>query len=155
MTTRFINFKDISVYQVAEESPGFLLWKTHLIWKRKIEAALMSHELTHAQFVLLAALGYLAQDGGLVRQNDLAKFTSCDVTMTSQVLRTLEKKSLIERIQKQGDDRAKYPQLKKAGREKLTAAIKDVEAVDEIFFNVLGDKKSDLINSFHVLLTNG
>jgi len=151
--TMFIDFKQLSEYRTADESPGFLLWRTYLVWKRKIEASLAPHDLTHIQFVLLAGLGYLAKDGALVAQNNLAKFTCCDVTMTSQVLRGLEKKRLLQRIQKKGDERAKYPQLTPLGLEKLKVAMKDVEATDKKFFGVLGGDTPAFSQHLRLLLS--
>lgn len=90
---KFIDFKELSVHKTADDSPGFLLWRVYFVWKRNIEAALAPYDLTHVQFVLLAAIGYLAKDGSVVSQRDLAQFTACDVTMTSQVVRGLEKKA--------------------------------------------------------------
>lgn len=151
--TRFIDFKELSVYQTADQSPGFLLWRVHLVWKRGIEAALAVHDLTHVQFVLLAGLGYLAKDGSAVAQNDLAKLTYCDVTMTSQVLRGLEKKDLIKRVHKEGDVRAKYPTLTPSGLAKLKVAMKDVEAVDKKFFGVLGQDIQPFIRNLQLMLS--
>lgn len=149
MKIRFIDFDELSRYKEAENSPGFLFWKVHLLWKRKVEAALAKHDLTHAQFVLLAGIGYLAKDGAVVTQHDLAKLTFCDVTMTSQVIRTLEKKELIMRIQKEGDTRAKYPTVTPHGLKRLQSAMKSVEDIDEKFFGALAKN----INITQVLST--
>ena len=73
------------------EVSGFLLYSSYFAWKRKIESTLLPHDLTHVQFMLLMTLGFLKKDGADVSQNDLAKFLSFDVTMTSKVLRALEK----------------------------------------------------------------
>lgn len=39
-----------------EDSPGFLLWQTTIIWQRRIKKALESHDISHAQFVIMAIL---------------------------------------------------------------------------------------------------
>ncbi len=145
-------WKDVSQYQDAEASPGFLLWRTHMIWKRKIEASLTSHDLTHIQFVLLAGLGYLTKHGEAVAQNQLAHFTHCDVTMTSQVLRSLEKKGFIARTHKADDDRAKYPHLTAEGFKKIKAAMQTVESTDKAFFNKLKEKQTDFKDGLKRLL---
>ncbi len=149
---KFIDFKELSAYPTANDSPGFLLWRVYFVWKRNIEAALAPHDLTHIQFVLLAAIGYLAKDGSVASQRDLASFAACDVTMTSQVVRSLEKKELITRIRKEGDERAKYPKLTSRGLEKLKKVMKVVEAADEIFFEPLGNDVKRLVKQFCVLL---
>lgn len=143
---------DISRFQKAEESPGFLLWQVTLLWRRKIEAILHPHGLTHVQFVLLAGLWYLTKDGKAITQKDVANFTRCDVTMTSQVLRSLEKKGLLIRQQKQGDERAKYPELTPAGLDKLKGAMKTVESVDQEFFDSLEGNLQEFRKCLQVLL---
>ncbi len=65
------------------EVSGFLLYSNYFTWKRKIKSTLLPHDLTHIQFMLLTTLGFLKQDGVDVSQNDLAKFFSFDVSMTS------------------------------------------------------------------------
>lgn len=86
------DWKRISQFDEAGKSPGFLLWQVSMAWRRHIENALMNLDLTHPQFVLLASVGWMAQNGNAVAQIDLARHCKMDITMTSQVLRTLEKK---------------------------------------------------------------
>ncbi|MGE0206290.1 MAG: MarR family winged helix-turn-helix transcriptional regulator [Candidatus Babeliales bacterium] len=132
---------ELSRFTSAQESPGFLLWQVYLVWKRKIESRLEFFNLTHIQFVLLAGLAYLQKNNADVSQVELANFTQCDVAMTSQVLRTLVKKNLIERYQKPDDERAKYPRLTAHGLKTLESAIKEVESIDHNFFNLGADYK--------------
>jgi DNA-binding MarR family transcriptional regulator len=144
---------ELSRFATAQESPGFLLWQVYLVWKRKIEACLEQFDLTHIQFVLLAGLAYLKKNNVDISQVELATFTQCDVAMTSQVLRTLEKKKLVERYQKSGDERAKYPRLTDKGLKILKAAIKEVEALDHNFFNNLEIEYELFLVSLQKLLT--
>jgi DNA-binding MarR family transcriptional regulator len=72
--------------------------------------------------------------------------------MTSQVLRSLEKRELLIRQQKQGDERAKYPELTPIGLDKLKAAMKDVEAVDQEFFSPLQGNLPEFRQSLQILL---
>jgi DNA-binding MarR family transcriptional regulator len=53
---------------------------------------------------------------------------------TSQVLRTLEAKGLLERLDDPADARAKRVSLTAAGRELLTVAVPAVEETDAEFF---------------------
>jgi len=142
----------LSRFASAQESPGFLLWQVYLLWKRNIEACLESFDLTHIQFVLLAGLSYLQRNNADVTQVELALFIQCDVTMTSQVLRTLEKKKFIERYQKVGDERAKYPKLTNEGLKILKSALEQVELVDENFFKKLGKNYEKFLENLQILL---
>lgn len=140
-----------SRYPTAQQSPGFLLWQASLVLRRKLEAALALHDLTQIQFALLACTWYLTQHDAVASQNNIAEFSRCDVTMTSQVLRTLERKGLITRQQIAGDKRSKYPTMTAAGHTKLNAAMKVVEAIDEQFFNHLGNKREMVMQGLEVL----
>lgn len=123
--------REVTRFEGPEQSPGFLLWQVGAKWRRQIESALSELDLTHVQFVLLAGLGW---HQGQISQVELARFCATDIGMTSQVLRALEKKGLITRQQKPGDERSKFPVLTKAGAELVERAIPVVEAVDAAFF---------------------
>jgi DNA-binding MarR family transcriptional regulator len=88
------------------DSPGFLLWHATLRWQRGVARALAPLDLTHAQFVLLACTWWLNEQGERPSQIALAGQAGTDIKMTSQVLRSLERKGLIEREVDPTDTRA-------------------------------------------------
>ncbi|MFD7907246.1 MarR family winged helix-turn-helix transcriptional regulator [Kitasatospora sp. NPDC059747] len=116
------------------DSPGFLLWHATLRWQRDIAAALGPLGLTHVQFVLLACTWWLNSQGEHPNQLALARQAGTDVKMTSQVLRALETKGLIEREVDPADTRAKRLRITDSGAELAPRAIAAVEAVDAEFF---------------------
>jgi DNA-binding MarR family transcriptional regulator len=116
------------------ESPGFLLWHATLRWQRSIAAALAPLGLTHVQFVLLACTWWLNEQGEQPNQLALARQAGIDVKMTSQVLRALEAKGLVEREADPADSRAKLLRVTGAGAELAPRAITAVEKADEHFF---------------------
>lgn len=120
--------------QTPETSPGFLLWHTTLRWQREVAAALAPLGLTHVQFVLLACTWWLNSQGGHPNQMTVAGQAGTDVKMTSQVLRLLEQKGLIEREVDPADTRAKRLRVTPAGVELAPRAIAAVEAADARFF---------------------
>ncbi len=126
-----VNFSEISKYSGPENSPGYLLWKASTLWRRSIEAALKPLGLTHPQFVLLAAIGWL-HGSQPITQIQIAKFAGLDPNTTSQILGGLHKKKLIQR--KAQDGRSKSPSLTQAGRELLIKALPLVEQEDHAFF---------------------
>ena len=83
---------DVFQFDNADDSPGFSLWQVSSMWQRQINAGLKPFDLTHAQFVLLASLMWLANEDKPLTQVDLANHAKMDVMMTSNVLRTLEEK---------------------------------------------------------------
>ncbi|KOX11567.1 MarR family winged helix-turn-helix transcriptional regulator [Streptomyces sp. NRRL B-3648] len=116
------------------DSPGFLLWHATLRWQRDIATALAPLDLTHVQFVLLACTWWLNTQGEHPNQLALARQAGTDVKMTSQVLRILERKGLIEREVDPADTRAKRLRVTDTGADLAPRAIAAVEHVDAQFF---------------------
>ena len=115
-------------------SPGFQMWLVTLAWQRAIRVVLRPFELTHVQFVLLAGVWWLSSRDGDPTQMQLAEHTSTDPMMTSQVLRRLEEKQLIERLTDVVDTRAKRVRLTRSGERLLLRAMPAVDAGDAAFF---------------------
>ena len=115
-------------------SAGFLLWHATLRWQRVIAAALAPLDLTHVQFVLLACTWWLNQEGERPNQVAVAAQAGTDIKMTSQVLRNLERKGLIEREFDTVDTRARRLRVTRRGAALAPRAIAIVEEVDARFF---------------------
>ena len=147
-------WQKISKFNNSQESPGFLLWKTQITWKRLIEKALIIHGLTHSQFVILASTAYLTKDSKSITQVELAKHTSFDINTASQVLRSLENSGLIIRINKLGNEKSKYPQLTELGHQTLAPAIKTVESIDDLFFSGLDQNEMASFKQIATKLTH-
>lgn len=143
MTTKPVDFKRLSAHKTPEDSPGFLLWRTSTLWRRSIEAVLKPLGLTHPQFVVLAVTAWLTKGGVKVSQAEIAREASLDANTTSQILRSLQAKELIERP-RTVDERSKCPLLTVAGKESLSKALPTVEKADADFFALL-PKQSILI----------
>jgi DNA-binding MarR family transcriptional regulator len=126
----------------ANDSTGFLLWQVTALWQRRIATALRPHGLTQVQFALLAGLLWLSQKERLITQAMLARHAKVDMMMTSQVLRTLESKGLIERRPHPHDARANILLLTKRGRACAWKAVPEVEQADELFFGELGARRN-------------
>lgn len=115
-------------------SPGFLLWHATLRWQRAMAEALTPLDLTHAQFVILASTWWLNGTGERPNQARLSEFTGSDARMTSEVVRRLIAKGLLDREQDPADSRAKVLHATEAGRTLAAAAIEAVESADTEFF---------------------
>jgi DNA-binding MarR family transcriptional regulator len=116
------------------DSPGFLLWHATLRWQRGIARALSPLELTHVQFVLLACTWWLNEQGERPTQVALAGMAGTDVKMTSQVVRGLERKGLVQREVDASDTRARRLSVTRRGARLAPRAIDVVERVDAEFF---------------------
>jgi DNA-binding MarR family transcriptional regulator len=120
-----------------DESPGFLLWHVTLRWQRDVAAALAPFGLTHVQFVLLAGTWWLNGHGQQPNQTVLAEHAGTNVKMTSQVIRTLERKGLVTREIDDVDTRARRLVVTGAGTALAPRAIEAVEAVDRALLKQL------------------
>ena len=125
----------------AGESPGLALWLATNRWQAAVRAALAPHGLTHVQYVLLKTLIHLEHQrpGVAITQTVLADAAAVDAMMTSQVVRALEGKALLERPPHPEDRRARMLHATDAGMAAAAAATKAVEDADERFFAVLDD----------------
>ena len=128
----------------ADESPGLVLWQVTNRWQAAQRAALKPFGLTHVQFVLLASLTWLQEDGPIT-QKRLAGHAATDPMMTSQVLRALEARGLVERAAHPDDGRAWAVSATPEGRALANRAVVAVEACDDAFFAGLGDGVSELV----------
>ena len=106
-------------------------------WHSMIKKELKKMNLTHPQFVVLASLAYLSQNGNEVTQVMISKLSEIDVMTVSQILSLLEKHDFVKRKEHSRDTRAKAVILNKKGEETLQKAVPLVEKIDEIFFEKL------------------
>jgi DNA-binding MarR family transcriptional regulator len=124
------------------DSPGFLLWHATLRWQRGIAKALAPLDLTHVQFVLLACAWWLNEQGQRPTQIALALQAGTDIKMTSQVVRSLERKGLLEREVDAADTRARRLHVNERGAQLAVRAIAVVEQVDAEFFADIPERQT-------------
>jgi DNA-binding MarR family transcriptional regulator len=118
-----------------------MLWRVTQAWQAEQRAALRPYGLTHVQFVLLTSLVWLRQDEP-VSQRMLADYAQTDIMMTSQVLRALEAKGLLERNPHPIDSRARSLVPTPQGVDLANRTVGVIEEVDRAFFAALeGDQR--------------
>lgn len=126
---------DDSRFDGPGASPGFLLWHALLRWQRAMNAALEPHGLTHMQFVMLTSIWWIGRnESEPPNQTELTRWVGVDKMTTSQVVRNLEKRGLVERVPDPADARAFKLTPTKAGAKLASTAIVSVESVDQDFF---------------------
>jgi DNA-binding MarR family transcriptional regulator len=136
-----------------DDSPGFLLWQVANGWQRHQRQALEEIGLTHVQFVLLAGLGWLKQGDGIpITQATLARHSRVDEMMTSQVIRSLEKRGAVVRQIHPIDTRAKTLALTVEGADLLQKAIPLVEQADAAYFLAAGDRLEGMIEVLRIIV---
>jgi len=103
-----------------EVNLGLDFWRASCLWRKNVEVSLNEIGLTHPQFVVLH---YLQNSGKTnICQKNLSDITGIDVATLSQIVRGLEKKSLLKRKHIKGDERAKYLKLTESGSALQTKA---------------------------------
>ena len=104
------------------------------------------------QFVLLASLWWLeGHEDAPPTQARLAQQAGTDPMMTSQVMRKLESRGLLERAAAPADGRARRLRLTRRGRALVARALADVEAADEEHFAALGPRRDAFVKALTAL----
>jgi MarR family transcriptional regulator, temperature-dependent positive regulator of motility len=116
----------------------FLLYQALRLWQAHFGAALRPMNLTPAQFGALSYLGTREADAELVSQTTLARALQSDAMTVSQVLRTLERKSLVARVPNPRDSRANAISITEDGADALRAATRIAARARGEFFAPLG-----------------
>ena len=144
------DFGRSSAFHTPEESPGFLLWRASTLWRRAIEGVLKPFALTHPQFVILATVGWMTKEGGKASQAEIGRQAGLDPNTTSQILRSLQIKELIERPHAQ-DERSKHPSLTKTGKALLGVVLPAVEKADAHFFAAVNLHQQKALKALQIL----
>lgn len=121
------------------ENPGYQLWLVTNAWQRSLRRALHPLGLTHVQFAVLASVARLQGGTSLVTQSDVCRVGSLDPNMASDVVRSLEARGLLVRLDHPSDRRAHRLELSEEGERLFHDGREAVKPVKEAFFAPLGD----------------
>lgn len=130
-------------FDAPEDSPGFLLWQTTIYWQRLIKKALEPHNISHAQFVIIAILLWWRGQNKSVNQIDIVRMSKLDKMTVSKSLKRLVDMNLVTRHENQKDTRSKSVQLTKSGIDLAYQLIPIIEGMDTAFFGRLPKKQED------------
>lgn len=146
-----VNFRKLTPYRTPEESPGFLLWRVSLAWRKAIEDALKPLDLTHPQFVTMTSIAWLTKKSDGVSQAAIGRQSGLDPNTTSQILRVLEEKGFVART-RSADERSKHPVITPEGAACIARALPAVERVNAQFFAPIDLASSGFIESLRKLV---
>lgn len=121
-------------FEHPEDSPGFLLWQTTMIWQRQIKKALEPYDIAHAQFVIMACLMWFEAHGHETTQILISTVTHLDKMTVSKSLKKLTMQGYVHRIEHASDTRAKSVTLTPRGKELVRILVPVVESIDSTFF---------------------
>ena len=142
-------------FQRPEESPGFLLWQTTITWQRLIKAVLEPHNVSHAQFVIMALLLWFEENHYDTTQISIVNLSKLDKMTVSQALKKLGIQGLVVRVEHATDTRAKSASLTENGRSLIRRLIPLVERVDAEFFSIISDENQQSLLQILRALGNG
>jgi DNA-binding MarR family transcriptional regulator len=137
-----------AVHPGSEENPGFLLWQVSTLWSKSTSTALKPMGLSHPQFVVLATVDFLKAEG--VSLEEIGRRVVLDPKVTSHLLRSLERKGLIEPLHS-SDKNLKNPVLTTAGKEMLAKILPVIEDSDVAFFASIDAKNSEMVTTLQIL----
>jgi len=136
-------------FEAPEDSPGFLLWQTTVTWQRLIKKALEPHDISHAQFVIMAVSLWLEEHHQDPTQVAIARLSKLDKMTVSKSLKKLVVQGYVSRKESQKDTRAKWVHLTPQGRSLVSKLIPIVEQIDAEFFGEV--PKPDQRNLIQIL----
>lgn len=131
-----------------EDSPGFLLWQTTILWQRQIKKVLEPYEISHAQFVIMALLLWWRGKKEAVAQGDIVEKSKLDKMTVSKSLKKLVGMGFVERCENPRDTRAKFVHLTKRGEGFVRKLVPLVESVDADFFRPLNAQEKRRLLAF-------
>lgn len=137
-----------------DDSLGFLLWRVTHAWQRFVDDRLQVCDLTHLQFALMIALGWLTRHDELTTQSELVKFVDMHPMQVSQVLSILERKGQISRDRNPANGRTKQIALTASGATALHKALPLIEEAHATFFGppeAVADDLRTILRSLAVL----
>lgn len=129
-------------YQDLEKNPGYQLWLATNAWQRLLRRSLDPVGLTHVQFILMASIDMLHHESQCVTQAEVSRYAATDENMTSQVIRSLAERGLLERGEHPTDARARCLSLTTEGERLLDQAKQAIRPARERFFAPLGDRSA-------------
>lgn len=128
-------------FERPEDSPGFLLWQTTMIWQRQIKKALEPYEISHPQFVIMATLMWFEAHKYDTTQILIVNWSKLDKMTVSKSLRSLAAMGYVNRMEHHTDTRAKNVSLTKEGKAMVRKLVPIVEKIDSQFFGKASSKE--------------
>ena len=134
-----------------DQQLGYLLTQVSFLKQRIINAGLKELDITYMQFIIIAGILELA-DEGIVSQQTIVDKRRLDKAMVSVVLKALISRGLVIRQPHPTDKRAYTLTLSDEGRQKALQGKEITVEIDRRFFAKVN--KKNLINILTKLLEN-
>lgn len=135
-----------------EANTGYRLWLAANSLQRALRRGLVPLRLTFVQYFALAAVSRLNALHNACSQAQVCRFCGMDPNMLSQVVKTLERKGLLERSENVADRRAFRLALTPAGETLVIAGRERLVPIHASFFAPLGEREPVLDEMLRLVL---
>jgi DNA-binding MarR family transcriptional regulator len=134
---------------------GYTLMHAAQTWRTEATAVLKPHGLTVPQFLVVMALYRQARhDWAPLTQTEVAVRLGMDANTTSQVVRGLERRDILQRTRHPEDARARALVLTEAGAILARDASADARRLNDTYFSVISaDQLAELGRTLQTLST--
>lgn len=140
----------MGIVQQPDEQLGFLLTQVSFLKQRIINVELKELDLTYIQFIILAGILELSEEGMVVSQQTIVVKRRLDKAMVSVVIKALITRGLVLRHPHPTDKRAYKLILTKEGEKKVLLGKEITLKIDQHFFAEID--KERLFEIFNKLL---
>jgi DNA-binding MarR family transcriptional regulator len=140
-----------SRYQAAEDILGVLLRRVSGLWRRRLNEALLTIDLTEMQFVVLMAIAWNTQDAPDITQAALSQHARIHKALLSQIMKTLVRKELVA-LSDSKDSRTRSVRLSRQGSAKVRRALKILERTEDAFWADIPEKAARLRKDLSAIL---
>lgn len=132
---------------------NFLLWKTHMIWQRKLNIILKEFNVSYSQYIILLAIYFFNEQKTKANQIELINFTDLDKMTMSKAIKKLVKDGHIKQKLDKNDLRSKGLLLNNSGLYIITQLVSAIASLEEKFFNrIEKESQQEIITSLTVAL---
>ncbi len=121
------------------------LLKLYQLWQSSARRFLKAYDITYPQFRVLKGLVDANNDNKRISQSHLSERIGIDAMTLSTIIRNLEARKLIQRMESRSDTRAKNVYITAIGLSLMEEIIPSMETAAEMFFGEMYENGDELL----------
>ncbi len=121
------------------------LLKLHQLWQSSARRFLKAYDITYPQFRVLKGLVDANNDNKRISQSHLSERIGIDAMTLSTIIRNLEARKLIQRMESRSDTRAKNVYITAIGLSLMKEITPSMETAAEMFFGEMHENGDELL----------
>ncbi|KAA1040329.1 MarR family winged helix-turn-helix transcriptional regulator [Macrococcus equipercicus] len=122
------------------------LLRIQQLWQQSARKFLKAYDITYPQFRVLSGLVESQNDNKRITQAGLSELIGIDVMTLSTIIRNLESRRLVRRVESRSDTRAKNVYMTSIGLSLMEEMMPSMEMAAEIFFEDLAETGESLLD---------